>query len=210
MRTVQHLPLPMERYGQSNGHNLYRVVWSDSHTWLIGDAGKFHEAPFYPGVSAWMLEKHLSSTEYGGPEQWDTEVLGPYPAEGEWEFCYQFPYQPTDSMISVWIAANKASRALTPQQRKDSIMQPLLERQKRQHQKVDDVFDEAMHGFRNGRTRLISPGGPAEPIHMKRAKRRDDMRLKLSAQDLGMPMTDNSFFTGGRDGTERTGRTEGR
>lgn len=219
MKKAQHLPLPMERYGVRGSHNAYRVVWSDSRTYLVGgdwpgQGFSFQEMPSYPGVHAWVLEKYLTAEEFAGSrEAWDAKELGdtklgPYPSEGEWEFCYEFPYTPTDSMISVWIMANKASRELTPAQRKQSIMDPLLARKARNEKRVDDVFDEAMHGYRNGRSRLVGAGN--EPIHMKRAKRRDDMRLKLSAQDLGMPMDDNSFFTGGKNATERAGRPASR
>jgi hypothetical protein len=211
MKTPQHLPLPMERYGLKNGHAAFRVVWSDSRTYLVGNDEGFKELPLYD-FHAWVLEKYLTAEEFAGSKKsWDLKEmggarLGPYPSQGEWEFCYQFPFTPTDSMIDVWVRANGASIALTPQQRKDSIMQPMLDRKARNHKRVDDVFDEAMHGFRNGRSRLVGPGH--EPIHLKRTKRRDDMKLKLSAEDLGMPLDDNSFFTGGRNATERTGRSQ--
>lgn len=220
MRVPQLLPLPMQRYGVRNGLPLYRVVFSDSRTWLVGgtwpgEGFTFKEVPFYPDKDGkWILEKYLSPEEFGPKEEWDRKEaygdtkLGPYPSSGEWEFCYEFPYTPTDSMISVWIMANSASRKLTAAEKKKSIMDPLMARKKRNEQKVDDVFDEAMHGFRNGRTRLSAAG--REPIHMTRSKRRDDMKFKLGAEDLNMPMRDNSFFTGGKDATKPDRRAEGR
>ena len=209
MRTAQHLPLPMERYGlDTQGRNLFRVVWSDSRTYLVGgewaEGFEFREVPMYPGQHSWILEKHLTAEEFAGSkEAWDQKErgdtkLGPYPSEGEWEFCYEFPFEPTDSMISIWIRGNRATKELTPQQRMDGIMAPMLERKKRQHQRIDDIFDESMYGFRNGRTRLVGSGNI--PIHSTRSKRKGEHKLSLSAQDLGMPMDDNSFFTGGRNG----------
>lgn len=214
---LRHATLPMEKYGTYvGGGPLHRVVWSNTRTFLAGTTRELiREIPMYPGINAWVLERHLTAFEFTGrsPEEWKLQEstsstkLGPYPASGEWDFCYEFPYEPTDTMMSLWLTANRLSRELTAAQRKDSIMAPLLARQKRMHQKVEDMFDESMDGFRNGRSRLV--GADGGPIHSTRTKRLGDHKLKLSAQDLGMPMDDNSFFTGGKHGSssDRPGRS---
>ena len=151
MRLVQTLPtVPMKRYGVNPySEPLYRVVFSDSRTDLLG--GKwpdgecaYREVQRYPGIRGqWILEKWCSSVEYAGtPEQynrdqWDADsgllTCGPYPYRGEYAHCYTFPYMPTDGMITRIIGALKVSRDLTAAQHKQGIMEP-LEKQERERE----------------------------------------------------------------------------
>lgn len=210
MKTPQLLPLSMARYGlNAYGEPLYRVAFSDSRTYLAGGkwpdgACEYREVEFYPGIHAWMLEKFQTSEEYAGKReeynqrQWDAAsgllTLGPYPEKGEWVHCYTFPFEPTDSMISVLVRGIAASRNLTPGERKDSIMAPLLARKKRANQRIDDVFEDSQNAFRfaDAMVSMANPGNKQLP----RTRRRNDVNFKLGAEDLGMPMSDNAFFTG--------------
>jgi hypothetical protein len=217
MKTPQLLPLPMARYGlNAYGEPLFRVVWSDSITEMLGvqkgEEIKFDEYPSYPDIHAWILEKHQTSGEYAGSkEAYDAKEmaaqikLGPYPERGKFVHCYTFPYEPTDSMISLVVRGISASRDLTPVQRKDSIMAPLMARRARQHQRIDDVFDDAQDAFKGE-----AVGWDKAGIIRRRPNRKaSDIVFKKSAEDVGLPMSDNAFFTGDEHGNKRSG-TAGR
>jgi hypothetical protein len=215
MKTPQLLPtIRMERYGLNPFNRpMYRVVWSDSRTYLLGGnwgGGSFEmrEDALYEGIHAWILEKWQSALDFAGTrEQWDakerdatTPSLGPYPSEGEYVFAYAFPFEPNHTMISGWIRANAATMRLSPAERKKGIMDPLLARQKRADQRVDDVFDNAQPAFRYADA-MVSMASSGQAIHRTPSKRIKDVQFRLGAEDLGLPMTDNAFFTGdgGRD-----------
>lgn len=201
----------MERYGLNPaGKPLYRVVWSDSRTYLLGgdwnhDGGyEVREAQLYEGVHAWILEKWQSALDFAGPKEvWDQKErdrgnasLGPYPAEGEFVHAYTFPIEPDHSMISILVRCIEASRNLTPGERKQSIMDPLLKRKERMEQRIDDVFVESQPSFRFADAMVSMSNAGAKNIHVRPAKRIKDMQLKISAEETGLPMTDNAFFTG--------------
>ena len=211
MKTPQLLPtIPMERFGlASTGKPLFRVVWSDSRTYLLGgawakdDGFEMREVELYEGVHAWILEKWQSAEQFAGSrEAWDAQErdkskpsLGPYPSEGEYVFAYAFPFEPTHSMVSTWVRANIATMNLTSRQRQDAIMEPLLARQRKNHERVDSIFDEAQPAFRYSDA-MVSAVSDGQNIHRTPSKRIKDMSFRHSAEDLGMPMTDNAFFTG--------------
>ena len=103
---IQHLPIgSMRGFGISeNGSNLYRVVFSTSRLQLLGGKWKdgrteYRWVPRYPTpVPMWVLEKWLSAADYAGAEsEWpkcpETGLLtmGPYPKDGEYEFCFGWP-----------------------------------------------------------------------------------------------------------------------
>jgi hypothetical protein len=211
MKTPQLLPtIPMERYGLNPmGRALYRVVWSDSRTYLLGGnwgGGSFEmrESELYEGVHAWILEKWQSAEQYAGSrEEWDakerdpsTPSLGPYPSEGEYVYAYTFPFEPTHSMISIWIRANSATMNLSAKERKDAIMSPLLARQSKAHARIDDIFDESQPAFRYADAAISMSTAGSRNIHVKPPKRIKDVEFRHSVEDLGMPMSDNAFFTG--------------
>lgn len=87
----------MARYGQNPfGENLWRLVWSDSRTYLVcgqwNDSGavRAQECLCYPQIRGqWILERWLSAWDYTRmlPSQWDASqenILGPYPSRGEY------------------------------------------------------------------------------------------------------------------------------
>ena len=217
MRTPQLLPtIPMQRFGlNAFGKPLYRVVWSESRTYLLGgnwEGGSFEvrETPLYEDA-AWILEKWQSAEQFAGSrEEWDrkeadsnTPSLGPYPNEGEYVFAYRFPFEPTDSMVSIWIRANNGTLAMSKSEQKESIMAPLLARQKSNHARIDDIFDNSQPAFRYSDA-MVSAVSNGNVIHRKPSKRIKDISFKHSAEDLGLPMSDNAFFTGEANGHRNT------
>ena len=209
MNIVQHLPgMKMARFGlRPNGEPLYRVVFSDSRTSLAGGRWpdgvcEYREMPLYDD-HAWVLEKWRSAVEFAGTreeyhrEQYDADsgllTLGPYPFDGEWQFVYTFPFQPIFSMIAIVVKGEQETAKLSPQEQMRGIMDPMLARRARQHQRIDDIFDESQNAFKNA-SAISGPGN--RPINSKRNRRVDDIRFKYGAEDLGLPMSDNAFFTG--------------
>jgi hypothetical protein len=103
-------------------------------------------------------------------------------------------------MISLVVRGIGASRNLTNVERKDSIMAPLMARRARQHQRIDDVFDEAQDAFK-GEAVGYDRGGI---IHRQKNRKASDVKFKRSAEDVGLPMSDNAFFTGDEHGNKRS------
>ena len=208
----------MERYGLNPfSRPLFRVVWSDSRTFLLGGNwgnGSFEmrETLCYDDIHAWVLEKWQSAEDFAGDrELWDAKErtegipsLGPYPSEGDYAFVYAFPQEPTDSMISLVIRAVTASANLTSAERRESILAPLLARQKRAHQRIDDIFDESQPAFRYSDAAISMTSAGRNNLRSKPTKRIKDVSFKHSAEDLGLPMRDNAFFTGESNGSSRS------
>ena len=80
MKSIQILPtVPMKRYGENPyAEPLYRVVFSDSRTDLLGGKWpdgtcEYREVLRYPGIRGqWILEKWCSAEEYAGkPEEYN-------------------------------------------------------------------------------------------------------------------------------------------
>ena len=115
-RPVQHLPVgSLRRFGiAENGSNLYRVVFSTSRLQMLGGkwpdgAVEYRWSPRYPTpLPMWVLEKWLSAMDYAGPEsQWQKDpetnlfTLGPYPKDGEYEYCFGWPLDMEPSITQV-------------------------------------------------------------------------------------------------------------
>ena len=225
MKTPQLLPtIPMKRFGENiYSEPLYRVVFSDSRTDLLG--GKwpdgecaYRETPSYPGIRGkWILEKWCTPEEYAGTleqythEQWDAEskllTCGPYPNRGEYAHCYTFPYQPTDGMVSKIVGALKVSRDLTAANRKVGIMEPLNNQQKEQDARFDDIFRDALGPFSKADTVVSLASGPFDRAGWKRAS---DMPVERFDQSSPLPTHDNFFGTIQRKETinKLTGETD--
>jgi hypothetical protein len=206
MRAVQTLPVvPMKRYGENPyGDSLYRVVFSDSRTDLLG--GKwpdgecaYREVPRYPGIrSQWILEKWCAPAEYAGTpeqytrEQWDADsgllTCGPYPNRGEYAHCYTFPFMPTDGMICQIVGALKVSRDITSSDRKQGILEPLERQQREQETRFEDIFKDAM-GPWSGDSATVAMN-PAV-----RFKKPGDMPMPRFDQESPLPTKDNIFGT---------------
>jgi hypothetical protein len=199
----------MKRFGENPfSESLYRVVFSDSRTdllggkWPDGDCA-YREVPRYPGIRGqWILEKWCSPAEYAGTpeqytrEQWDAEsgllTCGPYPHRGEYAHCYTFPFMPGDGMICQVIGALKVSRDLTAAQHKQGIMEPLERQQKQQDQRFDDIFKEAMGPFSKADAVVSMASRPNDRAGWKRG---GDMPVQRFDQSAPLPTRDNFFGT---------------
>ena len=208
---VQLLPtVPMQRYGQNlYGQSLYRVVFSDSRTDLLGGkwpdgACEYRESPRYPAIRGqWILEKWRSAEEYAGSReayelaQWDSEshllTCGPYPHRGEYVHCYTFPFVPGDGMVNQIIVALERSRSLTLGERKQGILAPLAKQQEAQDQRFEDIYDNTMGAFQHADA-VVSM--TKRKTHHERAgwKRGGDMPADRWA-NAPLPTRDNFFGT---------------
>lgn len=97
----------------SNPHGgpLYRIVWSESRTWMLGGCWgndgqiNYRHAPYYFGRKEWVLERWLPSIQWAGTKtNWEQSMIdgslaqhgigvytmGPYPTEGWFEHVYSF------------------------------------------------------------------------------------------------------------------------
>lgn len=163
----------MKRYGENPyGDSLYRVVFSDSRTDLIGGKWpdgrlEYREVPRYPDLHAWVLEKWQSPEEYAGTrEEYERQQLdlesglftcGPYPNRGEYAFVYAFPCAPGDGMVSKIVTAIKLSRSITTGQQKQAIMGAYEQQEKDRFNRFDAIWDDAM-GFRQQADAVVSFG----------------------------------------------------
>jgi hypothetical protein len=154
----------MGRFGENLfGQPIYRVVFSDSRTDLLGGKwpdGKceYREVPRYPGIRGkWILEKWQSAEEYAGTkEQYNREqhdpdsgllTCGPYPHRGEYSLCHIFITAPGETMVAWAVHDNKMSRSITPGQRKQGIMDPLEKQEREQGARFDNIWGDAMGPF---------------------------------------------------------------
>ena len=210
MKSVQTLPtVPMKRYGENPyAEPLYRVVFSDSRTDLLGGKWpdgtcEYREVLRYPGIRGqWILEKWCSAEEYAGkPEEYnraqfdpDSGLLtcGPYPYRGEYAHCYTFPYAPGDSMITQVVSALKVSRDISSGQRKEGIMNPLEKQELDREQRFDSIFDEAMGPWAKADAVVSMASGAWDRAGFKRAS---DMPHPRFDQSAPLPTRDNFFGT---------------
>ena len=209
MKTLTHLPaVPMKRFGVNIYDDpLYRVVFSDSRTDLIGGKWpdgvcEYREVPRYPDIHSWVLEKWMNPEEYAGkPEAYAAAQLdmdsglytcGPYPNRGEYQICYAFPHQPTDGMIVQIVTALKLSRDVHSVERRNAYTDAYA-RQDREHmQRISDIVDDAQGGFASA-SAVVSA---AQGKHGTRQgwKRSGDMPVEKWGQSP-LPTADNYFGT---------------
>lgn len=202
----------MKRFGDNPyGEALFRVVFSDSRTDLIG--GKwpdgicdYREARRYPFIHAWVLEKWQSPEEYAGTrEYYERQQLdapsglftcGPYPARGEYAYCYTFPFQPEDSMVVNAVTAIKLSGYITPGEQKQAIMGQYEKAQKAQDAQISDIVDDAIGGFA-GADAVVSFAH--NPWGRQGWKRGADIDLPREHRNIALPKMDNSFGVMGKN-----------
>ena len=208
MRSISIFPgISMEHYGQNMfAQNLYRLVFSDSRTDLLG--GKwpdgvcdYREVPRYPAIKGqWIMEKWLSAEEYAGTReqyeltQFDPDsnlyTCGPYPHRGEYTYCHTFIGSPTEMQVGWAVHNNKVSRDLTPGARKQGIMEPLQKQEKAQEQRFDDIWGDAMGPFAKADTVVSMASGAWDRAGFKRAS---DMAHPRTDQQAPLPTADNFF-----------------
>jgi len=207
MRSVSLFPgIPMGRFGENLfGEPLYRLVFSDSRTDLLGGKwpdgiSNYREVPRYPGIKGqWIMEKWQSAEDYAGTrqqyelQQFDAEsglfTCGPYPYRGEYTYCHTFMGNPTEMQVGWAVHNNKTSRDLTPGARREGIMQPLEKQQREQDQRFSDIWDNAMGPWQKADA-AVSFGPVA--AHRQGFKRGSDMPVRFD-QEAPLPTRDNFF-----------------
>jgi hypothetical protein len=211
VKAIQILPtVPMRRFGITPlSESLYRVVFSDSRTDLLGGrwpdgACEYREVPRYPGIRGqWILEKWCSPEAYAGTKQeyelaqWDPDshllTCGPYPHRGEYAHCYTFPFAPGELMVQQVVWALERSRSVTPSERKQGILDPLEKQQREQDQRFDDIFGEAMGPF--SKADAVIPMAARKNHHDRPGwKRGGDMPVEKYVNSP-LPTRDNFFGT---------------
>ena len=209
MRSLTFLPaVPMARFG-TNPYNepLYRVIFSDSRTDLIGGkwpdgACEYREVPRYPDIHGWVLEKWMTPQEYAGTReayeaaQLDLEsglyTCGPYPNRGEYQMCYVFPHQPGDGMIVQIVTAIKLSRDVHPAHQKQAYADAYAKQESEQDALFSDQWDEAMGPFQKADTVISMAGRNLPRAGFKRAS---DMPADTWGSAAPLPTHDNFFGT---------------
>lgn len=199
----------MKRFGENPySEPLYRVVFSDSRTDLIGGKWpdgvcEYREVRRYPDIHAWILEKWMSPEEYAGKreayeaQQLDREsglyTCGPYPSRGEYQLCYAFPCQPGDGEIVKIVTAIKLSRDVHPAKRKEGIMGGYERQEKDRSRRFDNIWGDSMGGFSKADTVVsFAGGGKGARAGFKRPS---DMPVERWDQSSPLPTQDNFFGT---------------
>jgi hypothetical protein len=219
LKIVSQFPgIPMERFGVNPlGAPLYRIVFSDSRTDLLGGKWpdgncEYREVLRYPGIRGqWIMERWMSPEDYAGTRevyersQFDPDsgllTCGPYPRRGEYTYCHTFIGTPTEMQVGWAVHDNMASRGLTRGERKQGIMAPLEKQQKEQDARFDDVVGEALGPFAHADA--VIPMSRAVAGERSGWKRSGDMPVERFDQSSPLPTRDNFFGTLGKRGVAK-------
>lgn len=190
-RALTYLPVgSLRRFGvAANGGNLYRCVYSTSRLHMLG--GKWPDgtieyrwSPRYP-IPMWVLEKWLSAEDYAGSEvDWHKDpetnlfTLGPYPRDGEYEFCFGWPTDMEPSLGQVeaiiqYLAWQKQN--CNTQDYLTAMEDDLALKQKNWMENNAYMMRDAI------RTRAMRPT-PSNP--KGKALTADDMKFNITADEL--------------------------
>jgi hypothetical protein len=206
----------MKRFGVNPyDQPLYRVVFSDSRTDLIGGRWpdgvcEYREVPRYPDIHSWILEKWMTSKEYAGePEEYQRSQLdldsglftcGPYPEKGQYQICYVFPHQPTDGMIVQVVSAIKISRDVHPAHQKQAYVDAYAKQEQDRDNRMSDIWDDSQGAFAKADA-VISMAYRKGAVRDRQGfKRASDMPLDKWGESL-LPTRDNFFGTITKDST---------
>ena len=189
------------------GKPLYRVIWSETRSWIIGGMWpdgriEYRWVPYYGGRKEWVLEKWLAPTEYAGSkEQWERETLdyelcargivmhqmGPYPKDGWYEHCYSFPADAEPNMEAI-VPILESCRNLSLAQIKAGLHLWHERQRKDCENKVEAGILDAMPAF-HGVASNVAPSKPTadhwSPEDVKKF-RGEQPKVELP-EDLGLP-----------------------
>ncbi len=160
------------------GKPLYRVIWSESHSYKLGGCwpdGKveYRWAPYYGSRAEWVLEKWLSAEDFAGSEtEWNRTsideflashgvtiyTMGPYPKEGWYDHCYSFPNDSPPNLELI-VPLLEQTKTLTFAQVKAGIQLYHDQKRKEWEQKVEDGLKDALPAFGDSMT----AGNPSKP-----------------------------------------------
>jgi hypothetical protein len=201
----------MKRYGENPyGEAMFRVIWSDSRTDLIGGKWpdgvcEYREARRYPNIHGWVLEKWQTPEEYAGTrEQYEASqkdpdsglfTCGPYPQRGEYAYCFTFTAEPGEHTVSQIVWAIKVGRGITPQQQRDAIIGKIDAADEQRANRFDAIFDDSMGPFQNADT-VVSMS--ASTWGRQGFKRASDMPIVHNMERSPLPTQDNWFGQGSK------------
>ena len=166
------------------GQPYYRIVWGYQRGFWIGNQHflKYTDRPRHK--ERWHLEKWVPAESFGTPRQWYASamvdvagqlvnVLGPYPAEGDYVRVVVFEnyhtgefVSPSPDMVIEAIVRNRQHAEQTKLQIRDKIKAEMEAKEKIASDRQDEEIDkrEAAFAFRS----WIPVGGPATPKHRRR------------------------------------------
>lgn len=206
-------------YGKNpHGKPLYRVIWSESRTWMIGGAWpdgtiEYRWVPYYGGRKEWVLEKWLSPVEFAGTkETWDRDTLdyelcargivihtmGDYPTRGWYEHCYSFP---TDSEPNIEAIAPilESCKNISLAQIKAGLRLWHERQRKDWENKVEAGILDAMPAF-HGVASNVAPSKPtADHWSPEDVKKFRGQEQTVSAEEFAQP-NPRGFSIGQRKG----------
>lgn len=160
------------------GKPLYRIIWSQSHTYRLGGCWpdskvEYRWAPYYGSKAEWVLEKWLSAEEFAGTEsEWirsnvdeflaghgiTVYTMGPYPREGWYDHCYSFPNDSPPNLELI-VPLLEQTKNLTLAQIKAGIQLYHEQQKKDWERKVEDGLRDAQTAFGDSMT----AGNPSKP-----------------------------------------------
>lgn len=155
-----------------HGKPLYRVIWSESRTYILGGcwpdgAIEYRHSPYYGTRQEWVLEKWLTAKEYAGSEdEWNLSqidenlarhgmavyAMGPYPANGWYEHCYSFPVDGVN--LHAIVPLLEQTQHLTHAQIRAGIQLHHERMRKEWERKVEDGIRDSAPAFGNVATNL--------------------------------------------------------
>lgn len=188
---------------------LYRIIWSESRSYLLGGAWgdngrvEYRWCPYYGAHKAWVLEKWLSPMEFAGTEQqWDREQLdyglcasgiviytmGPYPTKGWYDHCYSFPADSEPNLEAI-VPLLESAKSLTLAQIKAGLNLWHERQRKDWENKVEAGVLDAMPAF-HGVASNVAPSKPTadhwSPDEVKKF-RGEQPQENASPEDLNLP-----------------------
>jgi hypothetical protein len=170
----------LAKYGTNLfGEPLYRIVWSETRTYLSGglwtdftdseskhllrEVAEYRRVPLYGSQQRWVLEKWCPPETYGSPEIWDDEnrdektgllTLGPFPSRGEYEHVHTFEvnghYVPlVPETINAICYLIEKSREFSFRQKKAALEAQQAKEDRDFKSRRDDIFKDARGAFNN-------------------------------------------------------------
>jgi len=166
------------------GQQRYRIVWGYQRGFWIGNQHFLKYTDRQRHKERWHLEKWYPADHFGTPEQWYASamvdvsgailnVLGPYPAEGDYVRVVVFEnyrtgefVKPEPDMVMEAIIRNRQHAEQTKLQIRQRILDDIAAKKKLTEERKDEEIDkrEAAFGLRS----WIPVGGPATPKHRRR------------------------------------------
>jgi hypothetical protein len=169
-------------YGRPN----YRLVWGWDRQEIINGKLHFRYDAHEGHLERWHLERWLPAETFGTPESWEetgskvvdgetVNVLGPYPAQGDYERILVFEnfrtkeyVEPELSTVEEAILGNLKIRERTKAQHKAQVEDRMERRRKEADARMDEAIEENLSAFA-GKT-WMPVSGPMTPETHRRSE----------------------------------------